>query len=124
MTTISPAFTPSFANSTTSNAAERNPGGNGLLEPRSDNSFRQQVANENVSLTATEVEETVESLNNAMQMLRRGLNFRIDHDNGRTIIKVIDTATDDVIKQIPSEDSVTLINHMQEMESLLFDEQV
>lgn len=124
MTTLSPVSTQSFTHSSTSAAAERGPAGNGVVVPKGNNSFRQAVANENVSLTIEELEQTVESLNTAMQMLRRGLNFRIDDDNGRTIIQVIDKATDNVIKQIPSEDMITLVDHMQEMQSLLFDEQV
>lgn len=124
MTTISPTTSQNYSSAATASSAERNPASHGVVEPRGDNSFRSEVANEDVSLTVQEIEQTVESLNDAMEMLRRGLNFRIDDDNGRTVIKVIDKETEGVIKQIPSEDVIKLVNHMQEMQSLLFDERV
>jgi len=124
MTIVSPATAQSFTQSAAGNAAERNPAANGVVVPRGDNSFRSEVANDNVSLTVTEIEQMVEALNNAKEMQQRNLNFRIDDENGRTVIKVIDRETENLIKQIPSEDMITLVNHMQDMQSLLFDEQV
>ncbi|NVK43063.1 MAG: flagellar protein FlaG [Oceanospirillaceae bacterium] len=124
MTTISPTSAQTFTQSAAGNSAERNPAANGVIEPKSGNSFRQTVSNENASLSVEETEHIVESLNNAAQMQQRNLNFRIDDNNGRTVIKVIDSQTDDVIKQIPSEEVMTLVNHMQDMQSLLFDDEV
>lgn len=88
---------------------------------KSENSNSTSVANENAQLTVQEVEETVESLNQTMKMLERGINFEVDEGSERTIIKVVDKETHDVIKQIPSEDLLKVIEHLQEMRNILFD---
>lgn len=83
----------------------------------------ERTTNENPQLTVKELEQTVEAMNDVMSSLARGLNFQIDDDNGRTIIKVIDKETKDLIKQFPSEDLVKLITSMKNMQSILFDDQ-
>lgn len=92
------------------------------IPAKSDNSQPTAVANENASLTVAEVEQTVESLNDAMRLLERGINFEVDRKVDRTIIRVVDKETDEVIKQIPSEDLLKVIEHLQEMQHLLFDD--
>jgi flagellar protein FlaG len=88
---------------------------------KSESSNGTTVANENAQLTVQEVEETVASLNQAMKLLERGINFEVDEGSERTIIKVVDRETMDVIKQIPSEDLLKVIEHMHEMQNILFD---
>lgn len=123
MTTTSPASIQSLANSL-STSVNRGQAGveTGRIAPKSDNSTPTDVANENAVLTVDEVNQTVEALNQAMQQLRRGLNFRIDEKSGETVIAVIDKQTDEVIRQIPSDDILRLSAHMQEMQHLLFDD--
>lgn len=93
------------------------------IQAKSESSNVTEVANENAQLTVEEIEQTVESLNEAMTLLERGINFEVDRDVERTIIKVVDRETDEIIKQIPSEDLLKVIGHLQEMQHLLFDDQ-
>ena len=65
----------------------------------------------------------VEHLNGLVQAIRRELQFRIDEVTGRTVIKVIDADSDEVIRQIPSDQVVALIAHLQEFASGLLKEQ-
>jgi len=83
-----------------------------------------EVANENPSLTVEEVDYAVNVLNHVMTTINRSLNFKVDQSSGRTVISIIDRDTDEVIKQIPSEDMLKLINTMQELQSLLAGEDV
>ena len=62
----------------------------------------QQAKQEEVSLE--QVERNVEQTNQAAQNANRTLNFSVERDTGRIIIKVIDTETDEVIREIPPED--------------------
>lgn len=93
-------------------------------EPKSVNSFKQETDLESPSLTVEEIDYAVEVINDTMALINRSLNFQVDEVNGRTVIKIIDSETDEMIKQIPSEDMLKLISHMQEMQSLLSGEQV
>lgn len=50
------------------------------------------------------VSNAVKNLNDAVQNIRRELEFSVDEDSGRTIIKVVDSVTGDVIRQLPPEE--------------------
>lgn len=85
-------------------------------------SLRESEVESEKPLQSIEVtKDVVESLNNAMSLLQRGVAFQVDENTERTIVKIIDRETSETIKQFPSEDLVKLIERMQEMQSLLFD---
>jgi flagellar protein FlaG len=52
------------------------------------------------------------------------LNFSKDQDTGKTIIKVVDTATDTVIRQIPSEEAIAIAKSIDKMQGLLINHKV
>ena len=53
-----------------------------------------------------------------------GLNFSIHKESGRTIVKVVEKNTGDLIKQIPAEEVLKLIDRMDDMLGILFDKRV
>ncbi len=59
------------------------------------------------------VSESVERLNNLMQSVRRELRFSIDEESGHTVIKVIDSDTQQVIRHIPPEDVMTMAERLE-----------
>ena len=74
--------------------------------------------------------EDEEYLNDAIVKLRkagdffnRRLDFQVDKETQRIVVKVIDTETDKVIKEIPPEQLVQLAAKIQEMVGLLVDEE-
>ncbi len=67
------------------------------------------------------VEEIVEGLNGFAQDIQRQLQFTIDEDTGKTVIKVIDVATEQLIRQIPLQDLLELQRRLGDMEGLLFE---
>ncbi len=85
---------------------------------------------ENVVKVAQEADsETVESavskLNEYVQTTSRKLNFQVDDDSGKTVIKVYDRESDKLIRQIPNELVLELARRLNEEEpSLLFEAQV
>ena len=70
------------------------------------------------------LDQTVEELSSLAQGLNRELNFSIDDKSGRTIIKVIDSVTDEVIRQIPSEEVIELAQMIDQHAGLLMDAKV
>jgi len=56
------------------------------------------------SLSQEEVLGAVRNLNDFVQKSRRELNFSVDDQTGRTVVKVIDRETKEVIRQIPAEE--------------------
>ena len=58
------------------------------------------------------VEEAVGQLNDYVQSIKRDLKFSVDDDSGRVIVKVIDSNTKELIRQIPSEDVLTMARNL------------
>jgi len=59
--------------------------------------------------------------NELVHELQRELHFAVDHNSGDTIIKVVDRETEEVIRQIPSEEVVRLRQRLEEVAGVLFD---
>jgi flagellar protein FlaG len=57
---------------------------------------------------ADRVSKAVEKLNELVQNQKRSLYFSVDQDTGRTVIRVIDPDTSEVIRQIPPEEVLNL----------------
>jgi flagellar protein FlaG len=64
-----------------------------------------------------ELESAVVELNKAVQNMQRNLEFSVDDATGRTVVKVKDRETDEIIRQMPSEEVLKLAQHMHEHQS-------
>ncbi len=61
------------------------------------------------------LQEAVRNLNDYVQNVRRNLQFDLDDESGHTIVRVLDADTDEVIRQMPSEEVLALARHMRRM---------
>ena len=68
-----------------------------------------------------ELEKAVEDLNQALQNLKRELRFSVDDDTGRMVVTVINADTDEVVRQIPSEQLLNAVRHFEQHAGLLLD---
>ena len=59
------------------------------------------------------LEKAVKDLSAGAQNLQRSLQFSIDASSGRTVIKVIDKITQEVIRQIPEEEVLALAARLE-----------
>lgn len=66
------------------------------------------------------VEKAVSSIQGFVQSIRRDLNFAVDDSTGRVVVKVTDSVSGDVVRQIPTEDALRLAENLEEIRSLLF----
>lgn len=69
------------------------------------------------------LQESVDNLNDFIQPQNTTLNFSIDEDNGKVIVKVTDKETNEVIKQIPSEEALELAKALDKLRGLLVHQQ-
>ncbi|MGB5339889.1 MAG: flagellar protein FlaG [Gammaproteobacteria bacterium] len=74
-------------------------------------------------MSAEQLEKAVSELNEHMQQGQHSLRFSTDEVSGRTIVRVVDTETDEVIRQIPSEEMLTVMHHLREFSSLSVDKE-
>ncbi len=50
----------------------------------------------------------------------RNIQFQLDDDSGRMIVKVTEASSGDVIRQMPSEEALRLAENLNEIRSVLF----
>lgn len=74
--------------------------------------------------SAEDLQASVDNLNRFSQTLNRRLKFTINRDLERVVVKVIDSNTDKVIKEIPPEAIQRLYARIRDALGLLFDETV
>jgi flagellar protein FlaG len=55
-----------------------------------------------------DVKQAVSYLNEYVQSLRRDLSFSVDEKSGHTIVRVVDSNTGELIRQIPAEEMVAV----------------
>jgi flagellar protein FlaG len=60
------------------------------------------------------LKKAVDDLNDFIQNTHRDLQFSIDKDSGATVVKVIDSKTEKVIRQIPNEEILKLARSLSE----------
>jgi len=58
----------------------------------------------------------------AIDKFNRSVNFRIDRETGLNVITIRDKATNEIIRQFPPEEFLTLVSRMEEMRGLFFEE--
>lgn len=69
--------------------------------------------------SSEELKQAVQDANQAMQNLASDLEFSIDEDSERTVVKVVDRATGEVIRQIPSEEMLEIAKALDQAQGLL-----
>jgi flagellar protein FlaG len=63
-------------------------------------------------------------MNDYMQNFNRSLKFSVDEGSGDTIVKVIDSETEKVVRQIPSEEVLDARNAIEKFRGLLLEVKV
>jgi len=62
------------------------------------------------------VEQSIESVANFVNSVNKNVDFLVDEDSGRTIIKVIDVESQELIKQFPSEEIISMAKRIKELQ--------
>jgi flagellar protein FlaG len=71
--------------------------------------------------TASQISQALQDINKTLQMHSVGVEFSQDTDSHQTIIKVVDTQTQDVIRQIPSETMLEIAKALDKVQGMLVD---
>lgn len=79
---------------------------------------------ENIIQDIEKLKKSVNQLQNVSDMFGRKLQFNVNEQLGKVVIKVIDPSTDKVIKEIPSAEVQDMQVRMRETIGLLFDEMI
>lgn len=63
-----------------------------------------------------QLQQAVDVVNQAVALQQRALNFSIDELSGRSVIKVVDYETEELIKQIPSEELLKVAQDIRRLQ--------
>jgi len=69
--------------------------------------------------SAEEVKQSVEKINSTIQTMNSGLQFSVDEDTKKNVVKVVDMATKDVIRQIPTPEVLAIAKALDKLQGLL-----
>lgn len=62
-----------------------------------------------------QLEQAVSKINDYVQNQQRTLQFSVDEDSGRNVVKVLDKLTEEVIRQIPQEEVLVIARRIEEL---------
>jgi flagellar protein FlaG len=68
--------------------------------------------------TNAQLEEAVKQVQSMMQANAVSLEFSVDHATGSTVTKVVDTQTNKVVLQIPSEETLAIAKAISEWQGM------
>lgn len=66
-----------------------------------------------------ELEDAVKQVNDFLKPINNSIQFNLDDDTGKTVVKVIDLTTKEVIRQFPSEEMLSIAKAIDKMKGLL-----
>lgn len=69
--------------------------------------------------SAEEISAALEEVETALRPVAGTLNFSLDDESGQTLVKVVDRETDEVIRQIPSEELMRISKALDTLRGLL-----
>ena len=55
-----------------------------------------------------EIQAAVAKINQVLRTENKSLQFEIDHDSGKTVVRIIDEDTNEVVRQFPSEEVLAI----------------
>lgn len=67
-----------------------------------------------MELSQEALEKVVSQLNDYIQNTQRDVDFSVDDSTGHVVVRVIDSESEQVIRQIPSEEMLAISRHLQE----------
>ena len=73
--------------------------------------------------SAEALQKAVDAINRRLEVSGQNLQFSLDQDSGKTIVRVVDTATKEVIRQIPSEVALAISHSLEKLQGLLLKQQ-
>lgn len=105
---------PSLDNRTVSRTAQDVAKSANVSEPQATEVAKDLGAATDQASADKQLQKAVADLRDAVEPLARDLQFSVDKDTGRTVVKIIDSSTDKVIRQIPSEEALAIAKDLGE----------
>ena len=93
------------------------------LQQQTEQNYQQvQQSGEKDELGREQLEKMAQQLRDFMGEMNRSLQFQVDEESGRDVIKVVDKNSGELIKQYPSEEVLSLVAKLSETAGFLIDQ--
>ncbi|MGH1431680.1 MAG: flagellar protein FlaG [Neptuniibacter sp.] len=93
------------------------------VEAPSNERFQKQ-AQEIQDVSMEKLDAAIDRLNEMMQNSQRSLSYSVDKASDKVVVQVRDYTTDQVIRQIPTEEALRFAESLDRMLGMLFDQEV
>lgn len=70
----------------------------------------------------TKLDQAVSAINKFLAPIASSIEFSIDEESGRTLVKVVDTDTNTVLRQFPSKEALDISHQLDKLQGLLLKE--
>ncbi|MBY0499008.1 MAG: flagellar protein FlaG [Nitrosomonas sp.] len=80
-----------------------------------------QIA-QSITANADQLHEAVGKIEKFSLAVQQNLKFSIDEDSGKTVIKVMDATTDEIVRQIPTEEVIDIARTLSKIHGALFND--
>ena len=81
------------------------------------------VQQPDAAVPSSQLDDALHNINKSMQSLSQEIQFSIDPDSDRTIVKVVDQRTNEVIRQMPSAEALEIAKALDRLQGLLIRQQ-
>ena len=95
------------------------PGQAAAVRTEAPNSVSSTSPSQPSAIGKTEIEDAVAKVQKVVANQANNLLFSIDEDSGRTVVKVVDSSTMEMIRQIPSEEILSIAKALDKLQGLL-----
>lgn len=68
------------------------------------------------------LDDAISDINSTMKSLSQNLEFAVDPDSNRTVVKVIDQQTKEVVRQLPSKEALEIAKALDRLQGLLINQ--
>jgi flagellar protein FlaG len=68
------------------------------------------------TVDSARISEAVSQINVIVQSIQRDLSFNLDEESGQTIIRVVDSESGELIRQIPSEEALAIALQLRDIQ--------
>ena len=78
----------------------------------------------NEAIPREAIDQAVDKVSDALKVVARSLQFSIDEDTGHTVVRITDSATKEVIRQMPSKEFLEISKAVDKLQGLFIKQEV
>jgi flagellar protein FlaG len=83
-----------------------------------------EIVQKRIEINKMELEKMVETMNEFVNSVNKGLSFRIDEELGRNVVTIYEASSGEVIRQIPDEEMLVILKRLADRSSGFVEEKV